>query len=117
MRLTLAAVLLALSLATPVAQAADLPAGHPPIGGATSNTPVPPTHSGEVLEAIPAAGYVYLHVKGPEGDEWLAAPAADLKPGTKINWNDGMMMQNFASKTLNRTFPSIRFVETVERAK
>ena len=116
MRLILIALGLALSLAVPVAQAADLPAGHPAISGSGAKI-TPPSHSGEVLEAIPAAGYVYLHVKGPEGDEWLAAPAADLKPGAKIVWNDGMMMQNFTSKTLNRTFPSIRFVETAEPAK
>jgi len=117
MRISLVAVLFALTLAAPLSQAADLPAGHPPIGETTTKAPTPPSHSGEVLEAIPAAGYVYLHVKGPEGDEWLAAPAADLKPGTKINWNDGMMMQNFTSKTLNRTFPAIRFVEVAEPAK
>jgi hypothetical protein len=115
MRTSLVAACFALTLAAPVSQAADLPANHPPMEGSRQLTP--PSHSGEVLEAIPAAGYVYLHVKGPEGDEWLAAPAADLKPGTKVNWNDGMMMQNFTSKTLNRTFASIRFVETVERAK
>ncbi len=117
MRITLVSVLFALTIAAAPTQAADLPPGHPPLDGSTTKAPTPPSHSGEVLEAIPAAGYVYLHVKGPEGDEWLAAPASDLKPGTKINWNDGMMMQNFTSKTLNRTFPLIRFVEIAERAK
>lgn len=117
MRLTRLAVLAALTAVAPAAVsfAADMPAGHPPIEGTRQITP--PSHSGEVQEAIPAAGYIYLHVTGTEGDEWLAAPATDLKPGAKINWNDGMVMRDFTSKTLNRTFATIRFVEIVEPAK
>ena len=116
MRLLSFAAIAVLATFSAQAIAADLPPGHPPLDAA-SRQATPPSHSGEVKEAIPAAGYVYLHVNGPEGDEWLAAPASDFKPGAKINWNDGMVMQNFTSKTLNRTFPQIRFVETVERSK
>lgn len=113
MRITLlSACLLAVSR---IAAAADMPANHPPIDGAEQITPA--NHSGEVTEAIPVAGYIYLHVKGAEGDEWLAAPAADLKPGARIKWNDGVIAPNFTSKSLNRSFASIRFVETVELAK
>ncbi len=118
MRITLLAATLAVVLAAPMAGAgaADLPPGHPPMDQATT-TAAKPTHSGVVLEAIPAAGYIYLHVKGSDGEEWLAGPAADLKPGTKIRWNEGMVMRNFTSKTLKRTFATIRFVEVVEPAE
>ena len=109
-------IVLTVAVSVAAVRAAELPPGHPPVD-ASAHQLTPPSHSGEVLEAIPAAGYVYLRVKGPEGEEWLAGPVTDLKPGTKVVWNDGMMMQNFTSKTLNRTFASIRFVETVERAK
>ena len=108
--------IMALFLCTPFADvwAADLPAGHPPIDHAQKA--IQPSHNGEVVEAVPAAEYVYLRVKGSGGDEWLAALASDLKPGTKIRWNDGLVMRDFTSKTLNRTFASVRFVEIVERA-
>ena len=106
---------LVLCIPAMMASAADMPAGHPPID--SPRQIAAPSHSGVVMEAIPAAGYIYLRVKGAEGEEWLAAPLADFKPGAKVVWNDGMMMQNFASKTLNRTFASIRFVEFVEPAK
>ncbi len=116
MRILLLAAAVTLSLAAPMAasQAGDLPAGHPPLDQNRQSTP--PSHSGEVVEAIPVASYIYLHVKGADGDEWLAAPATDLQPGAKIRWNDGAIMHNFTSKTLNRTFETIRFVEVVERA-
>jgi hypothetical protein len=116
MRTTALAAVLALFIAAPtaVSLAADLPSGHPPLDQSRQATA--PTHLGQVVEALPAAGYVYLHVKGAEGDEWLAAPAADFKPGAKVRWNDGTAMQNFTSKALNRTFATIRFVEVVERA-
>ncbi len=95
--------------------AADLPAGHPPIDQ-SQQQPVA-NHSGEVTEATPAAEYIYLHVKGSDGEEWLATMKSDIKPGTKIKWNDGFVMRNFNSKTLNRTFESVRFVEVAEPAK
>ena len=76
-----------------------------------------PSHSGTVTETIPVPSYVYVHVKGAEGEEWLAAPSAEVKVGAKVNWNDGLVMKGFVSKTLNRTFDSIRFVEILEVAK
>jgi hypothetical protein len=116
MRITALAAAVLLTVAAPMAvcRAGDLPSGHPPVG--QGPTVGPANHTGDVLEAIPAAGYVYLHVKGADGDEWLAAPANDLKPGAKIRWNDGMIMKNFTSKTLQRTFATIRFVEVAEPA-
>ena len=117
MRITSLAAALALCLTAPVAVAlaADLPPGHPAVTPGTKTVAV--NHSGTVLEAIPAAGYVYLHVKGADGDEWLAATAVDVKPGAKVRWNDGMVMKNFTSKTLKRTFPAVRFVEVLEPVK
>ncbi len=117
MRITSLAAAVALSLvaSAAVASAADLPAGHPALGQLSKEVTV--NHTGTVLEALPAAGYVYLHVKGADGDEWLAATAVAVKPGAKIRWNDGMIMKNFTSKTLKRTFASVRFVEVVEPAE
>ena len=117
MRITSFAVAFALcfSASVAVSLAADLPPGHPKVGQGTKTVAV--NHSGTVLEAIPAAGYVYLHVKGADGDEWLAATSIDVKPGAKVRWNDGMVMKNFTSKTLKRTFASVRFVEVLEPAR
>jgi len=105
----------ALMLATISAvSAADLPAGHPPLDQARQATPA--THSGEVLETLPASSYLYIRVKGAEGEEWLAAMSVDVKVGNKIKWNDGSIQRNFSSPSLNRKFESVRFVEVIEKA-
>ena len=109
--------LLAASLITfsGLAVAADMPATHPPMESAKPGAPG--KHSGKVLEALPVAGYVYLRVTGAEGEEWLAAPSADIKPGATVRWGDGMVMQNYESKSLKRSFKSVRFLESVDVSK
>ena len=93
---------------TPMGQ---MPPGHPPIG---QSAPMAMSHTGTVTETIPASGYVYIHVTGPEGDQWLAAPATELPKGTTIRWPDGMIMPNYHSKTLDRTFDKVFFIAGVE---
>ncbi len=93
---------------TPMGQ---MPAGHPPVG---QNAPTAMTHTGTVVETIPASNYVYIHVNGAEGDQWLAAPATQLKNGQTIHWADGMLMANYHSKTLDRTFDKVYFIGGVE---
>jgi hypothetical protein len=105
-------------LAVAIAQqppAQTLPAGHPPLGGAAAAPAI--THHGTVLETIDVAPYVYIHVKAESGDEWLAAPAMPLAKGAAINWPDGLAMTNFHSKTLDRTFDKVTFVNTVTSGK
>jgi hypothetical protein len=91
--------------------AGQLPAGHPPI---EQNAPTAAIHTGTVLETIPASNYVYIHVNGDAGDQWLAAPAKELKNGEIIRWAEGMLMANFFSKTLNKTFEKVYFIGGVE---
>jgi hypothetical protein len=89
----------------------QMPAGHPPVG---QNAPAPAIHSGTVLETIPASNYIYIHVNGDAGDQWLAAPATELKTGATIRWPEGMLMANYHSKTLDRTFEKVYFIGGVE---
>ncbi len=109
LRSTLLAAVFALAAAT--ASAADLPAEHPPLPPRAA--PVP-THSGTVSEAFPAGAYIYLHVNGDGGDEWIAGPSADIKAGAKVRWNDGSVMTNWQARALNRTLEKVRLVEVLE---
>jgi hypothetical protein len=94
--------------------AGQLPPGHPPID---QSAPSGTLHSGTVLETIPTGPYVYVRVKTGDGEQWLAAPATELKTGAKVQWPEGMLMANYHSKTLDRTFEQVFFVSKVEAAK
>ncbi len=120
MRLPIIAVLLtALPMATAMAQApaapsGQMPPGHPPMDQMQTAPKAEMNHSGTVEETLAASPYIYIHVKAADGEQWLAAPAVDLKKGTTIRWPDGMPMKNFFSKTLQRNFDTVFFVTAVE---
>jgi hypothetical protein len=86
------------STAKPVAPppAAAQPAAMPPL-------------KGEVLEAIDAPPYTYLRLKTSGGETWAAVLKAPVKKGTQVAVENPMVMTNFQSKTLNRTFDKIVF--------
>ena len=98
------------------AVAADMPAGHPAVSPAPqgANAALEAKHSGTVSEVFAADPYVYVHVKGDGGDEWLAGPKADIKVGATVRWNDGTVMTNFNARSMNRTLDKVRFVEVLE---
>jgi hypothetical protein len=68
---------------------------------------------GKVLSAIDAAPYTYLEVTQNKKTLWLAANAVPAKKGDVIRFDDGMVMTNFHSPKLNRTFPNVTFVNRV----
>ena len=66
--------------------------------------------SGAVLETMDAAGYTYAKVKEGKDEYWIAGPKAVIKVGDNVSYSEQMMMPNFTSKTLNRTFKELMFV-------
>lgn len=97
------ATLVCATVVTPV-QAAD--SAKP-----TAANPFP--NKGEVLEVIDTSMYTYLQVSSNSGPVWIAAPHLDIAKGDSVSYPGGMVMSNFHSKSLNRTFPTILFVEQV----
>ena len=72
--------------------------------------------TGAVTETMDSGGYTYLRLKGAGRDDvWVAAPQFEAKVGDTITVSLDMAMENFQSKTLNRTFPLIYFVQEVGR--
>ena len=65
--------------------------------------------TGKVLESMDAAGYTYLKVTTDAGEKWIAVNQTPVTVGEEITYMDGMVMQNFFSKALDRTFPEITF--------
>jgi hypothetical protein len=74
-----------------------------------SNTGVAAPLKGEVLEVRDAAPYTYLRLKTAEGETWAAVTAAPVKKGEKVTIQNPAVMQNFESKSLNKTFDKIVF--------
>ncbi|MEQ1636527.1 MAG: hypothetical protein ABL903_07535 [Methylococcales bacterium] len=107
--LTLALVATAFS-----AYAIDLPAGHPPINGNKATTaPATLGQKAKVLEVINVPQYTYLELSQNNQSRWIAAPTVAVKKNDLVAFDEGMIMKDFFSKTLNRTFPSIAFVNRV----
>ncbi len=72
-------------------------------------TAAAPGLSGKVLERIDAAPYCYLRLQTAKGEAWAAVPEAKIEKGAEVTVANPMLMSNFESKTLNRTFPEIFF--------
>lgn len=68
---------------------------------------------GKVLEAIDANQYTYLEVLEGERSRWIAAPRLSVARGATIRFDDGVVMTNFYSRKLKRTFETLMFVNRV----
>lgn len=78
-----------------------------------ADTPAPSTVStvvtGEVLETQDARGYTYLRLMTKDGETWAAVSKASVKPGSKVTIENVMVMNDFESKSLKKTFTTIIF--------
>jgi len=108
--------LLVLAAVSTVALAQPLPAGHPPMTTKSEGKGAPEAklpQKAKVLSSVDAAGYTYIEVTQNKKTLWLAGTKVAVKKGDVIRFDDGMVMTNFNSKSLNRTFPSVTFVNAV----
>jgi hypothetical protein len=87
----------------------------PPSSSAVDSQ-LPDGTSGLVLETHDASGYTYVLVDSGTEKVWAAAPAFSVAVGDQVIVPAGITMYNYHSKTLNRDFKSIYFVETILNA-
>ncbi|NOY70800.1 MAG: hypothetical protein GXP14_00235, partial [Gammaproteobacteria bacterium] len=83
----------------------------------TATVTVSLPHQGEIVEIIDAGSYSYIRSQSEHGEEWLAVGRARYQIGMDIRYSDGVLMPNFQSKTLKKSFKLIRFVSRVEVIK
>lgn len=67
------------------------------------------THTAKVLETLNSGGYTYMKVQDGKNSYWIAMTQRAVNVGDKVSYTEQGWMQNFHSKTLNRTFKSILF--------
>lgn len=70
-------------------------------------------HKVVASEVLQASAYTYLKVKENNKETWIAVPSMVAKPGDTYYYTGGLVMPNFNSKELNRTFESIVFLQNI----
>ena len=104
-KITTMKVLLAICLIVSAPFVTSTWAGENPVSAPRSATVV----SGEVLEVNDVESYTYLRLKTRDGETWAAVAKAPVKKGARVTIENAMVMNNFESKSLHKTFPTILF--------
>lgn len=63
----------------------------------------------KAVEQVP--NYTYLLVKGKGPEYWIAVSSTEIEVGEKITYQGGMLMEDFYSKELDRTFEKVLFLD------
>jgi hypothetical protein len=69
----------------------------------------PTALKGKVLETMNSGGYTYLRLKTRDGEVWAAVNQALVRNGSEVSIDNVMVMENFESRSLKKTFPKIMF--------
>lgn len=67
------------------------------------------TLEGTVVETFNSGGYTYIHLDTGSKKLWAAVGETSVAAGEKVTLQNGPVMTDFYSKTLDRTFPEIIF--------
>ncbi len=78
-------------------------------------TPVPPGMvRGKVLETMNSGGYTYAFLETGQDQRWVAAVETPIAVGDVVQTDAGMVMTDFTSQTLGRTFEAVYFVSGLQ---
>jgi hypothetical protein len=81
--------------------------------GQMMQPPAGPLVHGTVISIIPGAGYSYIEATVDGKVTWIAGTPVNAKKGDKIKYVENTVMENFTSRSLNRTFDRIVFASTL----
>jgi hypothetical protein len=73
--------------------------------------------SGTVAELFENGGYSFLRLETTGGEHWVATSSSGFQEGETISVLDGQLMQDFYSRSLDRTFPEIIFASSLSGGK
>lgn len=83
-----------------------------PVQGPAAQAEAPATGltvTGKLLERIEATPYCYLRIQTAKGEIWAAVPETKIEKGAEVTVANAMIMRDFESKTMKRTFTEIYF--------
>jgi hypothetical protein len=75
----------------------------------------PKIHRAILREILQTTKYTYLSVSEDTTLHWLAVPTVELTIGDTLYYQGGLLMPDFKSKELNRTFANVLFLEIVSK--
>ena len=83
----------------------------PFVCAAENAAPLPPAVAvkGEVLEVRDVESFTYLRLKTKDGETWAAVQKSPVSKGAQVTIENVTVMNNFESKSLKKTFPTILF--------
>ena len=67
----------------------------------------------KVKEVEQVGNYTYLLVKAKGPEFWVAVPSMEASPGETYHYQGGMIMEDFYSRELDRTFDKVLFLEAI----
>ena len=73
-------------------------------------------HIAKVKEVITAGGYNYLQVTENKNDYWIAVPTMEVEVGETVYFSKFMVMEDFHSDNVDKTFDKILFVEDARKS-
>jgi len=73
-------------------------------------------HIGKVIDKIPAKGYTYLQVSENKNDYWIAVPTMEIEIGETVYFSRFMVMEDFSSENIDKSFDEILFVEDARKS-
>ncbi len=87
------------------------PASHPAAASQTApaDQSAPAPLSGKVVETMDAGGYTYVNIESSGQKIWVAIPQTKVVKNSVMFFKPGYIMEDFNSKSLNRTFDKIVF--------
>jgi hypothetical protein len=81
--------------------------------GVAAPAAAPGAVQGKVVETMNSGGYTYVALEKEGAKVWAAGPQVPVKVGDMITLSAGMPMKNYHSKTLDRTFDVVYFVQAI----
>ncbi len=73
-------------------------------------------HIAKVIDKIPAKSYLYLQVSENKESFWIAVPTMEIETGETIYFSKYMVMKDFKSDNIDRTFDELLFVEDARKS-
>ncbi len=73
--------------------------------------------TGKVMETMDSGGYTYVKIIAGNQTIWAAANQFEVQVGEQVSFPPEMLMENFESTSLERTFDKIYFVTNIDKQK